>query len=138
MNKIIFISNSLGDINRTKEFAKKSGYSIEYYSKEEWHKSSKKLKRLPKNKKDTKKPNSATILSLPTPVPSLQTMDEIKVEAIKASLLGARGNVTKAAKVLRIGRATLYRKIKDLQLNPESFRKQLNEEEVELTFKKTA
>ncbi|MDE0119929.1 MAG: hypothetical protein OXM55_07995 [Bdellovibrionales bacterium] len=138
MNKIIFISNSLADINKVKGFAKKSGYSTEYYSKEEWKKNSKNLKKLSKNKKDTEKPNSATILSLPTLVPSLQTMDEIKLEAIKASLLRARGNVSKAAKILSIGRATLYRKIKDLHLNPESFRKQLNEEEVELTFKKTA
>ena len=140
MNKIIFISNSLADINKVKEFAKKSSYSIEYYSKEDWNKNRKKLNRLFQSKKDTdkEKPHSPNILSLPTPIPSLQTMDEIKVEAIKASLLRSRGNVSKAAKVLSIGRATLYRKIKDLKLNPESFRKQLNEEEVEFTVKKTA
>ena len=143
MNKLIFISSSLADIERIKDFAKNSGYPLEYYSKEEW-KNNNNLKQTPKNNKSTYTENTDTashnlsILPFPSAVHSLQTMDEIKVEAIKTALLRSRGNASKAAEMLKIGRATLYRKIKDLQLNLESIRKQLNEEEQDSALKKTA
>ena len=136
MNKIIFISNSLADIERIKNFAKINGYPVEYYAKEEW-KSNNKNKNTDNKNTDTANHN-LSILSFPSTVHPLQTMDEVKVEAIKKALLRARGNASKAAEILKIGRATLYRKIKELHLNLESIRQQLNEEEQDATLKKTA
>ncbi len=43
----------------------------------------------------------------------LPTMEAVEAEAIRAALDYYRGNVTKAAKALGIGRNTLYRKMKE-------------------------
>ena len=140
MNKLIFISNSLADLENVKNFAKKHNYALVYYSKEEWKNRKKKSE-----KKALQENNSInaghipSILQLPNTNRSLQTMDEIKGGAIKTALLQAKGNASKAAEILQIGRATLYRKIKKLNINLQYIRKDLNEEEQRVpAFKKTA
>ena len=131
MNKLIFISNSLADIEKVTEFAKNSNYLLEYYSQEGW-------------KNNTKKSYNINTVNAPLSIVASpimdnhQTMDEIKIEAIRNALLKSRGNASKAAEMLQIGRATLYRKIKDLGLSLESIRQYLNEQEYEPEIKKTA
>lgn len=51
------------------------------------------------------------------------TMDEIESKAIESAILQFRGNLTEAAKALGIGRATLYRKVKQYQIDPSVARK---------------
>jgi len=51
------------------------------------------------------------------------TMENIKADAIKRALIVSNGNASKAAGMLKIGRATLYRKIKQLKFDLESLRK---------------
>jgi DNA-binding NtrC family response regulator len=48
----------------------------------------------------------------------VQTMDEMESKAIEAAIAQYRGNLTEAAKALGIGRATLYRKVKQYQIDP--------------------
>ena len=137
MNKIIFISNSLVDIQKVKEFAKNSKYSMEHYSKDEWKNKNYK-KAFSKNYNNIDHSN-LSIVQLPSASnPLLQTMDEIKVEAIKKALLQSRGNASKAAEILKIGRATLYRKIKELGVNLESIRQFSEGDEYAPALKKTA
>ncbi len=140
MNKLILISNSFVDIEKVKAFSKKNGYLLEHYSKEEWKNSNKKDKNLPcKLPINNTASHNLSIVPLPvTTINSLKTMNEIKVEAIKGALLMAKGNASKAAEMLKIGRATLYRKIKELELNLDSVRKQLNEEEPAPILKESA
>ena len=143
MNKLIFISNSLVDIENIKEFAKKNNYLLEHYSKEEWNNnkhSFQKVRVKSKPANETKKYPFSIVPSLSTTDNTPQTMNEIKVEAIRHALLRSRGNASKAAEILKIGRATLYRKIKELELNLESMRQDLDEKEyTESTLvKKTA
>ncbi len=138
MNKIIFVSNSLVDIQKVKEFAKNSKYSMEHYSKEEWKGKNTKKKFLKNPNNSIDNPN-LSIVQLPSASnPLLQTMDEIKVEAIKKALLQSRGNASKAAEILKIGRATLYRKIKELEVNLESIRQSSDGDEHTAVLKKTA
>ncbi len=132
MSKIIFISNSLADMEKVKEFAKKSAYTLEHYSKEEWKAGNKRSRRATNQKKP-----HLSIVPFPTKA-GRQTMNEIKVEAIKTALLRAKGNASKAADMLQIGRATLYRKIKYLKFNLESVRNRINEEETQRVYKKVA
>ena len=140
MNKLIFISNSLVDIEEVKEFAKNKNYLIEHYSKEEWSTSkySQRSNVKPNLSNDTQKYPLSIVPSLNPINNTPQTMNEIKVEAIRHALLRSRGNASKAADILKIGRATLYRKIKELGLNLESMRQNLDETDSQDLIKKTA
>lgn len=51
------------------------------------------------------------------------TMEELEGKAIENAIHQYRGNLTEAAKALGIGRATLYRKVKQYHIDPSSARK---------------
>ncbi|PIT99031.1 MAG: hypothetical protein COT74_12370 [Bdellovibrionales bacterium CG10_big_fil_rev_8_21_14_0_10_45_34] len=51
-------------------------------------------------------------------------MDELECDAIKKAIYEYRGNLTEAAKALGIGRATLYRKVKQFNIDPSEARRQ--------------
>lgn len=53
----------------------------------------------------------------------IQKMDDIEAKAIENAILQYRGNLTEAAKALGIGRATLYRKVKQYHIDPSVARK---------------
>ena len=139
MSKLIFISNNLYDKEKVKAFAKKSAYTLEYYSKEEWKAKNKKSRKATNQKSYSKNTKNSHLSILPFPKnPNQNTMKEIKVEAMKNALLKAKGNASKAANILQIGRATFYRKVKGLSLNVSSVRNSLKEEEKQPAYKKTA
>ena len=128
------------DIEEVKEFAKNKNYLIEHYSKEEWSTSKYSQRSNVKSNlsNDTQKYPLSIVPSLNPINNTPQTMNEIKVEAIRHALLRSRGNASKAADILKIGRATLYRKIKELGLNLESMRQNLDETDSQDLIKKTA
>ena len=51
------------------------------------------------------------------------TMDELESKAIENAISQYKGNLTEAAKALGIGRATLYRKVKQYQIDPSQARR---------------
>jgi transcriptional regulator of acetoin/glycerol metabolism len=53
----------------------------------------------------------------------IQKMDEIEAHAIENAIVQYKGNLTEAAKALGIGRATLYRKVKQYHIDPSQARK---------------
>jgi hypothetical protein len=53
----------------------------------------------------------------------VSTMNELESKAIENAIVQFRGNLTEAAKALGIGRATLYRKVKQYQIDPTMARK---------------
>lgn len=53
----------------------------------------------------------------------VSTMNELESKAIENAIAQFRGNLTEAAKALGIGRATLYRKVKQYQIDPSVARK---------------
>lgn len=53
----------------------------------------------------------------------MPTMDEVESKAIESAIAQFRGNLTEAAKALGIGRATLYRKVKQYHIDPSASRK---------------
>lgn len=53
----------------------------------------------------------------------MPTMDEVESKTIEAAIAQFRGNLTEAAKALGIGRATLYRKVKQYHIDPSASRK---------------
>lgn len=56
-------------------------------------------------------------------VANVRTIDELESEAIKKAINSFNGNLTEAAKALGIGRATLYRKVKQYNIDPAEARR---------------
>lgn len=66
------------------------------------------------------------VLQFPTPAvqsSNVQKMEELEAHAIENAIVQYKGNLTEAAKALGIGRATLYRKVKQYHIDPSSARK---------------
>lgn len=53
----------------------------------------------------------------------VSTMNELESVAIKNAIYSFNGNLTEAAKALGIGRATLYRKVKQYNIDPSAARR---------------
>lgn len=53
----------------------------------------------------------------------VQTIDQMESDAIRQAIMNFRGNLTEAAKALGIGRATLYRKVKQYNIDPTEARR---------------
>jgi len=51
-------------------------------------------------------------------VSEISSISELEHKAIEEAIFKCRGNLTEASKQLKIGRATLYRKIKEYSINP--------------------
>lgn len=66
---------------------------------------------------------TATAASAPVGVKRVQTINELESEAIENAIHSFNGNLTEAAKALGIGRATLYRKVKQYNIDPNFARK---------------
>jgi DNA-binding NtrC family response regulator len=53
----------------------------------------------------------------------VQKMEDMEAQAIEAAIQQYKGNLTEAAKALGIGRATLYRKVKQFHIDPSQARR---------------
>lgn len=72
----------------------------------------------------------AKILPFPGTTPTssesekrVSTMNELESLAIQNAIYEYKGNLTEAARALGIGRATLYRKVKQYRINPSAARR---------------
>lgn len=55
--------------------------------------------------------------------PRVEKMEELEAKAISDAIQQYKGNLTEAAKALGIGRATLYRKVKQFNIDPAQARR---------------
>jgi DNA-binding NtrC family response regulator len=53
----------------------------------------------------------------------VQKMEDLEAKAIESAIIQYKGNLTEAAKALGIGRATLYRKVKQYHIDPSQARR---------------
>ena len=100
--KLICVSSDLSDIRKARDFAKKNKCQLELYSVDSWNRQQEQAYMYEKS--SVLHSGSSTFKQ-----DVFRSMDEIKIRAIKNALLLYRGNASKAAKMLKIGRATLYR-----------------------------
>lgn len=66
------------------------------------------------------------VVSFPTnagQAEKVQKMEDMEARAIEAAIYQYKGNLTEAAKALGIGRATLYRKVKQYHIDPSQARR---------------
>ena len=68
---------------------------------------------------------TGNVVPFPTPAGEnrVQKMEELEAKAIEEAIYQFKGNLTEAAKALGIGRATLYRKVKQYHIDPSAARK---------------
>ena len=125
MSKIIFVSDSQTDREFVEAFAKNNQYAVECYSNKEWEKQTwnGSLPSARDNRGYLEPVDNMISFSTANNSTGFNTIENVKTAAIKKALVISNGNASKAAGMLKIGRATLYRKIKQLDFDLESLRK---------------
>ena len=127
---MILVSDNLGQVSQAQEFAAQRGFQFQSYTTSEWQ---------ARQGDSTPTLTSGSAVSsvggqnggakiLPFPSRSsvdarVQTMNELESLAIENAIHEYNGNLTEAAKALGIGRATLYRKVKQYNIDPANARK---------------
>ena len=124
--KMILITDNPAHIFKGKAIARENGYLFQSYSVKKW-KMVKKLER----EVDEDTEITAKIIPLPTGHTPLSSLRKMESDAIEKALASCNGNASKASRILKVGRATLYRKMERLGLDINGFR----EIEEEAAFK---
>lgn len=73
----------------------------------------------------TSEPAGSNVVAFPTQHTDgkVQKMEDLEAKAIESAINQYKGNLTEAAKALGIGRATLYRKVKQYHIDPSQARR---------------
>ena len=71
----------------------------------------------------TSEPTNVVSFPVLMPEGKVQKMEDLEAKAIESAINQYKGNLTEAAKALGIGRATLYRKVKQYHIDPAQARR---------------
>ena len=110
MHKFVVISSSSKVLRDVQDWASDKRYSVELYTDEEWKDIEKKI--VPLESHLPKGINPADIKSL----------KDLESRVISSLLVYTSGNITKVANILKVGRATVYRKIRENSIGIEDLR----------------
>jgi len=128
---LILIGENKFHIKKAKSFAKENHFKFHSYSEEEWAT----LEEIDQYIQEEEL--SKQIIDLPVGKKAISSLDELEAETIKSVIQNTNGNMKKAALILKIARATLYRKMEKYGLNLKKQREELFKKQ-EKSFKKTA
>lgn len=95
MNKLVLTSNDSNLVTQVQLFAQANGLALEV--------------------------TNSNVVAFPTTKP-VQSIASVESDAIRTAITAHKGNLSEAAKTLGIGRATLYRKVKEYQINTKEYR----------------
>ena len=115
--QVILVSDKDFDVEKTRDFSRKNGYSFSVYTPDEWSGRSDEVFLF--HNED----HSVKTESLPSGHRPVFSLEEIEAYTIEKVLSLCDGNTSQAARLLRIGRATLYRKIGKLGLQLKNIRR---------------
>jgi len=135
--KMIVVSDDNDFIVQARAFCESKGGKMKSYSTAEWSRQCNMpgfvhslTGELPPLTTGSNPVEGAKILHFPTPGASpvnhgagVQTINELESVAIQNAIQNFNGNLTEAAKALGIGRATLYRKVKQYNIDPSTARR---------------
>ncbi len=131
---VIIVSDHAGVIENAKRWALSQGLVLKVYGTAQWAQEKGGVS-LPTPSLAPSLSGSNNILPFPGqsavagPTPSaagnrrVATMNELESIAIENAIYEYNGNLTEAARALGIGRATLYRKVKQYDIDPSAARK---------------
>jgi DNA-binding NtrC family response regulator len=105
-----------------KEFGEARGARVEVYTHAQWEHKMGGRPHLVEGHQHAI-PSGSNVLHFPTPVSSsrsanVESITDVEAKAIETAINAFGGNLTEAAKALGIGRATLYRKVKQYNIDP--------------------
>ncbi len=105
MVKVILITNDQNAVAEVKNMALKNQYNFTNYTEDDWA-TFEDIEQYIQDEEISKK-----IIDLPMGHRPVFSLEEMEAETIKKVINNVNGNAVKAAKALKIGRATLYRKL---------------------------
>ncbi len=105
-----------------KELGEARGAQVEIYTQAQWDQKMGGGPRLAAGAADSSSFSlGSNVLQFPAPVSrgsSVESITDVEAKAIETAINAFDGNLTEAAKALGIGRATLYRKVKQYNIDP--------------------
>lgn len=115
---------------KAQQFGQMHGVSVQVYSTEQWEARGGKPGEVPNLSAGVGSSEGAKVLPFPgaqsssggDPRRAVATINQLEANAIESAIAAFRGNLTEAAKALGIGRATLYRKVKQYNIDPSQAR----------------
>lgn len=135
---IFMVSDNQETIENAKKYWEQTDTQVQVYSPEQWRdglESPLFRQHLSQgyptlaaglNSSSTSYASTSNVLPFPSTTSTdskVQKMDDIEAKAIENAIAQYKGNLTEAAKALGIGRATLYRKVKQYHIDPSQARK---------------
>ena len=115
MSKIIIISSNRRLVSEATDWAAQKSCPVEHYTEQEWK--SKKIQTENDNSNVISITKRVTLPAGRTTLKSLKPLGEVQMDTIRQALYSMNGNISRVSKALNIGRATLYRKIKDYNID---------------------
>ena len=115
--KMILITDNPAHILKGKAIAKKHRYEFQSYSPKKWE-----MMEELESQVDEDREITAKIIPLPTGHTPLSSLKKMESDAIEKVLISCNGNASKASRILKVGRATLYRKMERLGLDINGYR----------------
>lgn len=130
-NVVYVVSDESEFIEKAKAYFGGQGVTCQVYSSAQWEETQKhQASGMPSLMSGSNPLERSNVLQFPSQSASpsgeasrVATIDELESKAIENAIMQYRGNLTEAAKALGIGRATLYRKVKQYQIDPSMARK---------------
>ena len=124
---MIVVGDDQVQVEKMKAFGQGNGCTVEVYTSAEWSAKKGEVASLSVGSQPVQE--GAKILQFPQPSAlttdgqKVRTINELESLAIENAIHEYGGNLTEAAKALGIGRATLYRKVKQYNIDPSSARR---------------
>ncbi|MAE72661.1 MAG: hypothetical protein CL675_01100 [Bdellovibrionaceae bacterium] len=125
--KVYVVTDDYSVFERTRSFYQGQDVQVEYFTPGQWEQRQGGGSNLTMGAQPVEQ--GAKILPFPGQAPSathvagVRTINELESDAIEKAIFEFNGNLTEAAKALGIGRATLYRKVKQYNIDPSLARK---------------
>ena len=127
-SSVVVVSDDQSVIAKAQSFCGQNGFTCQVMSPEQWD-------QLNSSKSEVSLvggqgvEGGAKVLQFPgtfnsgTEKRGVATINQLESVAIENAIAAFKGNLTEAAKALGIGRATLYRKVKQYNIDPSAARK---------------
>ena len=123
-SKVLVVSDDQEVIQKARNFAYSMGVNLEIYSVYQWEElERKKSFNSSANNLSHGEQNVIPFPGANQAQGNVKTINELESIAIENAIHKFNGNLTEAAKALGIGRATLYRKVKQYDIDPSIARK---------------
>lgn len=131
-SKLIIVSEDALAIQKARYFAETNGFVLETYTNQQWDQRQNQgsLPSLSYGANPNSGSQGSNVVSFqsysqssPNGNGRVQSINDLEAKAIEDAIFAFKGNLTEAAKALGIGRATLYRKVKQYDIDPAEARK---------------